>query len=478
MDLFNLSVEKISEGLKNKEFSSVEITKAFIDRIKEDKSKEDGINAYITIMEEEAIKLAKEADKLIKEGKNSPLTGVPIAIKDNINIKGIPTTCGSRILTSYKASYNSTVVERLIYREKMIPLGKLNMDEFAMGSSTETSFYGITRNPFDKSRVPGGSSGGSAAAVAAGLAPVALGSDTGGSIRQPAAFCGVVGLKPTYGLVSRYGLVAFASSLDQIGPIAKTVKDAALILSAMEGHDPKDSTSLNIKPRQYKLDGNIKGLKVGLPEEYFIEGLNDEVKKNVLEISELLKKSGAEVMEISLPHSKYAVSTYYIVATAEASSNLERYDGIKYGLRENAKTLSEVYTKTRSKGFGAEVKRRIMLGTYVLSAGYYDAYYLKALKVRNLIKMDFDKAFEKVNVILSPTSPTTAFKIGEKIDDPISMYLSDIYTISANLAGLPAISIPTGFSTNGLPIGSQLIGKILDEQTILNVAFAIEQSLK
>jgi aspartyl-tRNA(Asn)/glutamyl-tRNA(Gln) amidotransferase subunit A len=478
MDLFNLSVEKISEGLKNKEFSSVEITKAFIDKIKEDKSKEDGINAYITIMEEEAIKLAKEADELIKEGKNSPLTGVPIAIKDNINIKGFPTTCGSRILTSYKASYNSTVVERLIYREKMIPLGKLNMDEFAMGSSTETSFYGITRNPFDKSRVPGGSSGGSAAAVAAGLAPVALGSDTGGSIRQPAAFCGVVGLKPTYGLVSRYGLVAFASSLDQIGPIAKTVKDAALILSAMEGHDPKDSTSLNIKPRQYKLDGNIKGLKVGLPEEYFIEGLNDEVKKNVLEISELLKKSGAEVMEISLPHSKYAVSTYYIVATAEASSNLERYDGIKYGLRENAKTLSEVYTKTRSKGFGAEVKRRIMLGTYVLSAGYYDAYYLKALKVRNLIKMDFDKAFEKVNVILSPTSPTTAFKIGEKIDDPISMYLSDIYTISANLAGLPAISIPTGFSTNGLPIGSQLIGKILDEQTILNVAFAIEQSLK
>lgn len=478
MDLLNLSVEKISEGLKNKEFSSVEITKAFIDKIKEDKSKEDGINAYITIMEEEAIKLAKEADELIKEGKNSPLTGVPIAIKDNINIKGIPTTCGSRILTSYKASYNSTVVERLIYREKMIPLGKLNMDEFAMGSSTETSFYGITRNPFDKSRVPGGSSGGSAAAVAAGLAPVALGSDTGGSIRQPAAFCGVVGLKPTYGLVSRYGLVAFASSLDQIGPIAKTVKDAALILSAMEGHDPKDSTSLNIKPRQYKLDGNIKGLKVGLPEEYFIEGLNDEVKKNVLEISELLKKSGAEVMEISLPHSKYAVSTYYIVATAEASSNLERYDGIKYGLRENAKTLSEVYTKTRSKGFGAEVKRRIMLGTYVLSAGYYDAYYLKALKVRNLIKMDFDKAFEKVNVILSPTSPTTAFKIGEKIDDPISMYLSDIYTISANLAGLPAISIPTGFSTNGLPIGSQLIGKILDEQTILNVAFAIEQSLK
>jgi len=478
MDLFNLSVEKISEGLKNKEFSSVEITKAFIDRIKEDKSKEDGINAYITIMEEEAIKLAKEADELIKEGKNSPLTGVPIAIKDNINIKGFPTTCGSRILTSYKASYNSTVVERLIYREKMIPLGKLNMDEFAMGSSTETSFYGITRNPFDKSRVPGGSSGGSAAAVAAGLAPVALGSDTGGSIRQPAAFCGVVGLKPTYGLVSRYGLVAFASSLDQIGPIAKTVKDTALILSAMEGHDPKDSTSLNIKPRQYKLDGNIKGLKVGLPEEYFIEGLNDEVKKNVLEISELLKKSGAEVMEISLPHSKYAVSTYYIVATAEASSNLERYDGIKYGLRENAKTLSEVYTKTRSKGFGAEVKRRIMLGTYVLSAGYYDAYYLKALKVRNLIKMDFDKAFEKVNVILSPTSPTTAFKIGEKIDDPISMYLSDIYTISVNLAGLPAISIPTGFSTNGLPIGSQLIGKILDEQTILNVAFTIEQSLK
>lgn len=477
MDLTNLKIKDIVEGLKNKKFSSYEITSHYLENIKKDQSREDSLNAYITISEKEALEMAKEADELIKKGNATMLTGVPIGIKDNINIKNLPTTCASKILEGYKASYDATVIERLIRKEKMIPLGKLNMDEFAMGSSNETSHYGVSRNPFDRTRVPGGSSGGVAAAVASGLAPVALGSDTGGSIRQPAAFCGVVGLKPTYGLVSRYGLVAFASSLDQIGPIAKCVEDAAIILSAMEGYDEKDSTTLNIKSRKYNLTGNIKGIKVGIPKEYFIEGVSEEVLTNINQVIELLKKLGAEIVEISLPHSDYAVPTYYIVATAEASSNLERFDGIKYGYREKTKTLSELYVKSRSKGFGTEVKRRIMLGTYVLSSGYYDAYYLKALKVRKLIKNDFDNAFKNVDVILSPISPTPAFKIGEKLDDPISMYLSDIYTIAVNLAGLPAISIPTGFSKDGLPIGSQFIGRLLDEETILNVSFAIEQAL-
>lgn len=477
MDLTNLKLKDIIEGLKNKKFSSYEITSHYLENIKKDQSREDSLNAYITISEKEALEMAKEADELLKRGNATPLTGVPIGIKDNINIKNLPTTCASKILEGYKASYDATVIERLIRKEKMIPLGKLNMDEFAMGSSNETSHYGVSRNPFDRTRVPGGSSGGVAAAVASGLAPVALGSDTGGSIRQPAAFCGVVGLKPTYGLVSRYGLVAFASSLDQIGPIAKCVEDAAIILSAMEGYDEKDSTTLNIKSRKYNLTGNIKGIKVGIPKEYFIEGVSEEVLNNIYQVIELLKKLGAEIVEISLPHSDYAVPTYYIVATAEASSNLERFDGIKYGYREKTKTLSELYVKSRSKGFGTEVKRRIMLGTYVLSSGYYDAYYLKALKVRKLIKNDFDNAFKNVDVILSPTSPTPAFKIGEKLDDPISMYLSDIYTIAVNLAGLPAISIPTGFSKDGLPIGTQFIGRLLDEETILNVSFAIEKAL-
>ncbi len=477
MDLTNLKIKDIVEGLKNKKFSSYEITSHYLENIKKDQSREDSLNAYITISEKEALEMAKEADELIKKGNATMLTGVPIGIKDNINIKNLPTTCASKILEGYKASYDATVIERLIRKEKMIPLGKLNMDEFAMGSSNETSHYGVSRNPFDRTRVPGGSSGGVAAAVASGLAPVALGSDTGGSIRQPAAFCGVVGLKPTYGLVSRYGLVAFASSLDQIGPIAKCVEDAAIILSAMEGYDEKDSTTLNIKSRKYNLTGNIKGIKVGIPKEYFIEGVSEEVLTNINQVIELLKKLGAEIVEISLPHSDYAVPTYYIVATAEASSNLERFDGIKYGYREKTKTLSELYVKSRSKGFGTEVKRRIMLGTYVLSSGYYDAYYLKALKVRKLIKDDFDNAFKNVDVILSPTSPTPAFKIGEKLDDPISMYLSDIYTIAVNLAGLPAISIPTGFSKDGLPLGSQFIGRLLDEETILNVSFAIEKAL-
>ncbi|MCX7821225.1 MAG: Asp-tRNA(Asn)/Glu-tRNA(Gln) amidotransferase subunit GatA [Brevinematales bacterium] len=477
MDLESLKVKDIISGLRNKEFSSYELTSYYLENIKKDQSKSDSLNAYITLMENEALQMSKEVDTQIKKGDASILAGVPIGIKDNINIKDMPTTCASKILEGYRASYDATVVERLIRKEKMIPLGKLNMDEFAMGSSNETSHYGVSRNPFDRTRVPGGSSGGVAAAVSSGLAPVALGSDTGGSIRQPAAFCGVVGLKPTYGLVSRYGLVAFASSLDQIGPIAKCVEDAALILSAIEGFDEKDSTSLNVKSRKYNLTGNIKGVKVGIPKEYFIEGISEEVLNNINNVIELLKKLGAEIVEISLPHSDYAVPTYYIVATAEASSNLERFDGIKYGYREKTKTLSELYFKSRSKGFGTEVKRRIMLGTYVLSSGYYDAYYLKALKVRKLIKNDFDNAFKNVDVILSPTSPTPAFKIGEKLNDPISMYLSDIYTIAVNLAGLPAISIPTGFSKEGLPLGSQFIGRLLDEETILNVSFAIEKAL-
>ncbi len=478
MDLIKLTVKDIIKGLREKRFSSFELTSQLIENIKSDQKDKNSLNSYIYIMEEEALKKAKEADKLLENGQATLLTGVPLGIKDNINIQNIPTTCASKILEGYIASYDATVIEKLIRKENMIPLGKLNMDEFAMGSSNETSAYGIVRNPIDRERVPGGSSGGVAAAVAAGLAPVALGSDTGGSIRQPAAFCGVVGLKPTYGLVSRYGLVAFASSLDQIGPIAKSVEDAALILSYIEGFDEKDSTTINIKRRDYKLDGNIKGLKVGIPKEYFIEGISEDVLKNIEEVKEILRKLGAELVEISLPHSDYAVPTYYIVATAEASSNLERFDGIKYGYREKTKTLSELYLKSRSKGFGTEVKRRIMLGTYVLSSGYYDAYYLKALKVRRLIKNDFDNAFEKVDLILSPTSPTPAFKIGEKLNDPISMYLSDIYTIAVNLAGLPAISIPTGKSKEGLPIGTQFIGKILDENTILNVSYAIEKSLK
>ncbi|MGC8764347.1 MAG: Asp-tRNA(Asn)/Glu-tRNA(Gln) amidotransferase subunit GatA [Brevinematia bacterium] len=478
MELTDLTLKELSDGLKEKKFSSKEVTKAYLENIKRDIGEKEPVNAYITFLEEEVLKMAEEADGFIAKGDATELTGIPVGIKDNINVRGFPTTCGSKILKGYNATYDATVSERLIRKERMVLLGKLNMDEFAMGSSNETSYYGVVRNPIDRSRVPGGSSGGAAAAVAAKLAPVTLGSDTGGSIRQPAAFCGVVGLKPTYGLVSRYGLVAFASSLDQIGPIAKTVEDAAIILSAIEGYDERDSTSLNIKPRQYKLTGNVKGLKVGIPNEFFVEGIDSDVKENISKTLEVLRDLGVMVSEISLPHSEYAVPTYYIVATAEASSNLERYDGVKYGFRANAKTLSELYLLSRSEGFGAEVKRRIMLGTYVLSAGYYDAYYLKALKVRNLIKSDFDKAFQKVDVIFSPTSPTPAFKIGEKLNDPISMYLSDIYTIAVNLAGLPAISIPTGFSREGLPIGSQFIGRLLDEETILNLSFALEKALR
>jgi len=475
MNILDLSIKELSVALSKKEVSSVEITKAYLEAIERDEKSSKPIHAYTQILSDYALELARKADERIKNGSNTLLTGVPIALKDNLNLKGFPTTCSSKILENYIATYNATVVEKLVNEEGMVVLGKTNMDEFAMGSSTETSYFGITRNPYDRERIPGGSSGGSAAAVAGKLAPAALGSDTGGSIRQPASLCGVVGFKPTYGLVSRYGLVAFASSLDQIGPIARNVEDTSILLTAISGHDPKDSTSLTIEAKKYTLNPEIKGIKIGIPKEFFISGLDKEVEENFKLVIKKLEANGAKIEEINLPHTEYAVPTYYIVATAEASSNLERYDGIKYGYRANSKTLSELYKKTRSEGFGPEVKRRIMLGTYVLSAGYYDAYYLKALKVRSLIKSDFDKAFVKVDFILGPTSPTPAFKIGERIDDPIAMYLSDIYTISSNLAGLPAISIPAGFSKNGLPLGIQIIGKLLDEQEILNLAYGIEK---
>jgi aspartyl-tRNA(Asn)/glutamyl-tRNA(Gln) amidotransferase subunit A len=438
------------------------------------------INAYITLNEEQAKEAAQKIDEKRARGETlGSLAGIPVAIKDNICVKGIPTTCASKILSNFVPPYDATVVKKLKEADAII-IGKTNMDEFGMGSSNEHSFYGIVKNPSDLERISGGSSGGSAAAVASDIAIMALGSDTGGSIRQPASLCGVVGMKPTYGRISRYGLVAFASSLDQIGSLTKDVRDCALLLSVIAGHDPKDSTSLSVEREDYTgfLDGEVKGIKIGVPKEYFGEGLDFEVKDAVENGIKLLEKQGMIVEEISLPHTDKAIATYYVLCTAEASSNLARYDGAKYGYRAKEDyELSEMYKKTRSEGFGAEVKRRIMLGTYVLSAGYYDAYYAKAQKVRTIIKEDFHKAFEKVDVIITPTSPTTAFKIGEKIDDPLTMYLSDIYTTSANLTGIPAISIPCGKDTKGLPIGLQIMGKPLPEGLILKVAYALEQSL-
>jgi len=462
--------------LEKKEISVKEVTQAILDRIKKVGDK---VHAYVTVLADNALEKASLLDEKIKsEEVNDRLFGIPLAIKDNICIKDVLTTCSSKILSNFIPPYNATVIEKLKGKQGIF-IGKTNMDEFAMGSSTENSFFVTTKNPWKLDRIPGGSSGGSAAAVAADMCIAALGSDTGGSIRQPAACCGVVGLKPTYGLVSRFGLVAFASSLDQIGPITKDVTDSAILLSAIAGHDPMDSTSVPRKSDDYLkfLTGNIKGIKVGMPKEYFIKGLDKEVESSVKNAIKKLEENGAEIIDISLPHTEYAVSTYYIIATAEASSNLARYDGIKYGYQyKGSKDLLDMYCKTRSHGFGAEVKRRIMLGTYVLSSGYYDAYYRKAQKVRTLIKEDFDKAFEKVDVIATPTAPTTAFKIGEKVDDPLQMYLSDIFTISVNLGGVPAISIPCGFDREGLPVGFQLIGKHFDEGTILNVAYCYEKA--
>ena len=478
MDITDLTVHELMKKMSNKELSSEEVIKAYIDRIDE---KEKDVKAFVTTLCDEALNTAKEIDKKKNSGeKLSNLAGIPIGIKDNICTKGIKTTCSSKMLEDFISPYDATVVEKL-NNENLIDLGKLNMDEFAMGASTEYSYFKKTSNPWNLNTVPGGSSGGSAAAVAANLVPWALGSDTGGSIRQPAAFCGVVGLKPTYGLVSRYGLVAFASSLDQIGPITKDVEDAAILLNIIAGHDEKDTTSYDIPKKDYTkaLKNDVKGLKIGIPKEYFGEGINKEVKKKLEESIEIYKKLGAEVEEFSLDIADYALATYYIIACAEASSNLGRFDGIRYGHRtENYTNLRELFRNSRSEGFGSEVKRRIILGTYVLSSGYYDAYYKKAQQVRTLVKKEFDKAFEKYDILLTPTSPNVAFEIGTKSNNPLEMYLADICTVSVNIAGLPGISIPCGVNSDNMPIGMQLIGNKFEEEKILNAAYTFEQEYK
>lgn len=476
MDIKDLSIAQIGKILNKKEASSKEITKLYLERIQEMEPK---TNAFITVCYDMAIKMAEDADRRREKGENTKLLGVPIAIKDNICTEGIKTTCASKILYNFVPPYSATVVEKLT-RNGAIILGKTNMDEFAMGSSNETSYFGPVKNPWDFERIPGGSSGGSATAVASLESPASLGSDTGGSIRQPASLCGVVGLKPTYGLVSRYGLIAFGSSLDQIGPITRNVEDCAILLEEIAGYDEKDSTSLPVEVPNYTsfLTGEIKGIKLGVPKEYFIEGLEEGVSKRINEAIEVFRSLGAEIVEISLPHTDYGIAVYYLVATAEASSNLARYDGVKYGFRaENARDLKEMYIKTKKEGFGEEVKRRIMLGTFSLASGYYDAYYKRASKVRTLIKRDFELAFKKVNAIICPTSPTTAFKLGEKLGDPIKMYLSDVFTINVNLAGIPAMSIPCGFDDKNLPVGIQIIGNYLKEVEILNISYAYEKAV-
>lgn len=478
MNITELTVHELQEKLKNKELTVKEITKAYVDRINE---KEKDVQAFVTTLTEEAENKAEEIQKKIDNKEiEGEFAGIPIGIKDNICTKGIKTTCSSKMLENFVSPYDATVMEK-INSENLINLGKLNMDEFAMGGSTEHSYFKITKNPWDLSKVPGGSSGGSAAAVAANLVPWALGSDTGGSIRQPASFCGVVGLKPTYGLVSRYGLVAFASSLDQIGPITKDVRDSALLLNIIAGHDKKDTTSVNREKIDYTkcLKNDVKGLKIGVPKEFFGEGINSEVKETLQKSIEKYKELGAEIEEFSLDIAKYSLAAYYIIACAEASSNLGRFDGIRYTYRtEEFKNLKELYRKSRSEAFGAEVKRRIILGTYVLSSGYYDAYYKKAQQVRTLVMNKFSKAFEKYDVILTPTSPTVAFGIGTKSENPLEMYLSDICTVSVNIAGLPAISIPCGVNSEKMPIGMQLIGNKFEEEKILNAAYTFEQAVE
>jgi len=474
--LRDLTISKIVEGIKKGQLSSYEIVKECIEEIEKDNSSSNPINAFITLMEDYALEQAKYIDEQRNklEGK---LLGVPIAIKDNINVKSFPTTCASKILEGFISVEDATVVERIKNNFGVI-IGKTNMDEFAMGSSNETSYYGIVRNPHDRDRVPGGSSGGSAASVAANQVVCALGSDTGGSIRQPAAFCGVVGVKPTYGLVSRYGLVAFGSSLDQIGPITKNVEDAAILMDVISGYDPKDSTSVQVEKISFHerlnepVDSN--SITVGIPEEYFTDDVQEEILEAIRNVLGLIEKRGVKVKKISLPRTKYAIPTYYIVAPAEASSNLARFDGVRYGYRAKSQDLLDLYFNTKTEGFGKEVKRRIMLGNYVLSAGYYDAYYLKALKVRTLLKNDFANAFREVDFIITPTTPTTAFKIGEKTSNPIEMYLSDIFTVTVNLVGTCAISLPVGSDKNNLPIGMQIIGKPFGDAELLRFARFIE----
>ncbi len=478
-ELLYLSVAEIAENLRAKEFSAEELARAYLERIDETEAR---VHAYLSVLEDEAIVAARAADQKIGAGDDdSPLLGVPVAVKDLLCMKGTKTTCASRFLENFEAPYDATAVARLKDAGAVI-LGKLNMDEFAMGSSCEQSAFGPTHNPWNLKTTPGGSSGGSAAAVAARSCVVSLGSDTGGSIRQPASCCGVVGMKPTYGRISRYGLIAFASSLDQIGPFAKNVRDAAILLGAVSGHDSRDSTSADEPVPDYteNIEAGVQGLKIGIPEEYFIEGMDPEVEAAVQDAIAVFEEQGAEILEISLPHTQYALPVYYILAPAEASSNLARYDGVRYGVRKEGDSafgsLFGMYAASRKTGFGDEVKRRIMLGTYALSSGYYDAFYTKAQKVRTLISRDFKTAFDNVDVVLSATAPTPAFEIGERLDDPISMYLSDILTIPCNLAGLPGISQPCGFTSEGLPIGLQLVGKPFAEQTILQAAAAFESA--
>lgn len=467
------TIHGLHEKLVKGEISAVELTTAYIAR---KDSAEPEIQAFLSDNREFALESAAVVDKKIAEGEDiADLAGIPGAIKDNICIKGQYATCASKMLKNFKSPYNATVIEKLMDAD-YVSLGKTNMDEFAMGSSTENSAFQITHNPWNRDYVPGGSSGGSAAAVASGECVWALGSDTGGSVRQPASYCGVVGLKPTYGLISRYGLIAFASSLDQIGTFTNDVEDCAIVLNHIAGHDAKDSTSIRQEKKDYKqaLVNDVKGMKIGVPEEFFGEGLDEECRKALDEAIDTYKKLGAEIVSVSMPHVKYGIAAYYIIAPAEASSNLARYDGVGFGLRVEGKDIVDMYIKTRSEGFGPEVQRRILLGTYVLSSGYYDAYYLRAMKVRTLIKRDYDEALKKCDILLTPTAPDTAFQIGQHSDDPLAMYLGDVCTVTLNLAGLPGLSIPCGFK-QGLPIGMQLIGKALDEETLLRAAYTFEQ---
>ncbi|OPY88623.1 MAG: Glutamyl-tRNA(Gln) amidotransferase subunit A [Smithella sp. PtaU1.Bin162] len=475
MELNQLTIHELQEKLKNGETSAVKVAESVFNRIN---AVEERVHSYIRLMKEEAMSAAEQSDKDLQSGKAGPLSGIPVALKDIVCTKGITTTCGSHILHNFIPPYDATVVEKLASAGAVF-VGKANMDEFAMGSSTETSYFGPTRNPWDLTRIPGGSSGGSAAAVAADECIASIGSDTGGSIRQPAALCGVVGLKPTYGRVSRFGLIAFASSLDQIGPFTKDVEDCAIMMNVLAGYDPLESTSVKAEVPDYRqyVGRDVQGWKIGIPKEYFIEGIDPEVSAAVKDAIAVIEKNGGQCVDISLPHTEYCLAVYYIIAPAEASSNLARYDGVKYGLRTSeARDLLEMYKKTRREGFGAEVKRRIVIGTYALSSGYYDAYYKKASQVRALIKHDFEEAFKKCDIILTPTTPTPAFKIGEKTDNPLQMYLSDIFTISTNLAGIPGMSVPCGFTAAGLPIGMQFLAGHFEEGKLIQIASVYEKN--
>ncbi|HRE49530.1 MAG TPA: Asp-tRNA(Asn)/Glu-tRNA(Gln) amidotransferase subunit GatA [Aggregatilineales bacterium] len=473
-DLTTLTLSEALDHLRNRDFSAVDLTRAYVERIT---ALEPRLNAFLTITGEKALEHAQHADALRAKGEDKPLLGIPLGIKDVLCTEGVQTTAGSQILKGFVPPYTATSVRRL-FDAGATMLGKMNTDEFAMGSSTENSSYQITRNPWDTRRVPGGSSGGSAAAVASRMVAGALGTDTGGSVRQPAAFCGIVGIKPSYGRVSRYGLIAFASSLDQVGAMGRTVRDAATILNVIAGYDPMDSTSMNTPVPDYTaaLKGDLKGVRVGVPKEYFIEGIEPSVEKAVRAAIEMLRGLGAEIREVSLPHTAYGIPIYYLIAPAEASANLARFDGVRYGLRVGADAMWDSYRETRGQGFGKEVKRRIMLGTYALSAGYYDAYYLKAQKGRTLIRQDFDKAFAEVDVIATPTTPRAAFMVGEKVDDPLQMYLEDVFTVTANLGGICGVSVPCGFDGNNMPVGMQILGPAFGEAKILHAAHAYEQA--